>query len=72
MDSEPYRRWTWLQSSNATGATQTTKDTIGGGLEVYGLNDGDWLRYDNFNTLNIDSITFRAYRYGLLLAIAQR
>jgi hypothetical protein len=51
-----------VQSSNATGATQTTTDPIGGGLDVYTLNDGDWLRYDNFNLLNIDSVTFRAYR----------
>eukprot|EP00243_Klebsormidium_subtile_P000771 TRINITY_DN11285_c0_g1_i5.p1 TRINITY_DN11285_c0_g1~~TRINITY_DN11285_c0_g1_i5.p1 ORF type:complete len:1063 (+),score=165.00 TRINITY_DN11285_c0_g1_i5:961-4149(+) len=48
-------------SSVDNGTTQTTTDKIGGGVDVVGLSNGDWLRYDNFNLMNIDSVTFRGY-----------
>ncbi|GAQ79678.1 ptotein with Six-bladed beta-propeller domain [Klebsormidium nitens] len=38
-----------------------TADPVGGETEVYNITDGDWLRYDNWNLFNIDSIRIRAY-----------
>ncbi|GAQ79676.1 carbohydrate binding protein [Klebsormidium nitens] len=38
-----------------------TADPIRGETEVYNVTDGDWLRYDNWNLFNIDSIRIPAY-----------
>jgi hypothetical protein len=51
-----------LQSSPFISERPTT-DAIGGEVEVFNITDGDWLHYDNWNLLNIQSIRVRAYRY---------
>ena len=43
-------------------STQNTTDPIGGGLQLTGIEDGDWVAYSPVNLKNINALRFRVSR----------
>src|SRR5207244_3040444 len=62
---QPKRKQAEFFSSMNGVQTQTTGDTQGGGLNLSGINDGDWVSYTPMNLRNITSVGYRAASAGL-------